>query len=450
MAIIPSFAFVVPHLSRHPLQAGHNVAPLSLSNDSNESNRDFNFNLQNPLENQNFNLPNPLENQKSAAEVYSAARQGLGLEDKHFLESSLFVSTPLLAGIASFFLYPTTSIWFHNTVNYLSNKNWEPVDGGQLQWSILLPALNGVVMTAISLLYANMISTTGTQLRNRQISIHEMLSTEVEGIRGLVQLIKYYPEDAKQTFANHLYQYTVTLVDEIYNVDTQDLKSNSQSLSNYRDDLHFLSTRPNDNMHSNIMERSYETLSSICNARTARVTSLQTRFPFLHYVTITALTVAILLIFLLETDRKVILFLDKFQIRSVWALLVSTVTAIYCIGFDLAYPFIGTYTVPADQLLENDELIRLIGGAATTTSSSSESQVDGGETGKWQEERPEQDGDFPLLQSCDIQAKPTTANSQGQVNFNSGGESSHEPAADGGMSLYDEYMRSRTCLDLAP
>ena len=81
---------------------------------------------------------------------------------------------------------------------------------------------------------------------------------------------------------------------------------------------------------------------------------MQTKFPTLHYVTITALTTVILLVFLLETDRKVILFLDKFQTSLVWGFLVATLTAIYCIGIDLNQPFIGTYTVPAEQLLEDE------------------------------------------------------------------------------------------------
>lgn len=85
--------------------------------------------------------------------------------EKHFLETSLFTSTPFLAAIASYFLYPTTSRIFHQTVLFLSNNKWVPVDGGNLQWSILLPALNGVVMTAISLLYANLISTTGSKFK---------------------------------------------------------------------------------------------------------------------------------------------------------------------------------------------------------------------------------------------------------------------------------------------
>ena len=263
--------------------------------------------------------------------LYQTINKTLGRDDKHFLESSTFVVTPLAAGLASFWLYPQTSLWFHTTVNYLSKNTWEPVDGGQLQWSILLPALNGVVMTAISLLYANLISTTGTQLRNRQIMVHSSLSQEVEGLRGLVQLVPYYPPASKAEFANFIQGYLHVLMAEIdpHQQRLETLRSHSGPLSDYRDGLHALSVKDDDDdatttttttttpssINGNILERSYETLQQIGTARNARITSLQTKFPNLHYVTITALTVAILLIFLLETDRKVILFLEKFQIR---------------------------------------------------------------------------------------------------------------------------------------
>lgn len=256
-----------------------------------------------------------------------------------------------------------TSQFFHNTVQYLSNNKFEAVDGGNLQWSILLPALNGVVMTAISLLYANLVSTTGTQLRARQNIIHQSLNTEVDGIRGLIQLIQYYPERVRDQFGGYLTGYILMLIDEL-TLGADELRSVNQPLSDYRDELHFLSILPAENeqhTHANILERSYETLGSISAGRTSRVAALQSNFPTLHWVTISTLTAIILLVFLLETDRKVILFLDNFQVRLVWGLLVGTLTAIYCIGIDLSYPFVGTYTVPAEQLLDdNDEILGMI------------------------------------------------------------------------------------------
>ena len=109
----------------------------------------------------------------------AAVRAARARQERHFTETTRFIATPFLAAALSFFLYPTTSRCFHSIAQFCSQNNWVPVDGGNLQWSVLLPALNGVVMTAVSLLYANLISTTGTALRNRQIKIQESLRTEV-------------------------------------------------------------------------------------------------------------------------------------------------------------------------------------------------------------------------------------------------------------------------------
>ena len=384
-------------------------------------------------------------------QIYNNINELLGREDKHFLESSTFVATPLSAAIASFFLYPTTSMLFHNAVNVLSKNNWEPVDGGQLQWSILLPALNGVVMTAISLLYANLISTTGTQLRNRQITVHSSLSRETEGVRGLIQLIAFYPQAHRREFGNYIQSYLQVLVNESdpdqQGDNVQNLRINSRPLSDFRNGLHSLSVKDDGNViHGNILERSYETLQSISDARNARITSLQTRFPDLHYLTITALSAAILFIFLLETDRKVILFLDKFQIRLVWSLLVGTITAIYCIGIDLAQPFIGTYTVPAEQLLEdNDELLASIQTGAAISPVSSQATLR--EVASWQQETT---SGYPSAGSGNSWQQQETT----QVTTKTNGDYStteeyaavQEPSFHQTIeetSLYEEYMRRR-------
>lgn len=85
----------------------------------------------------------------------------------------------------------------------------------------------------------------------------------------------------------------------------------------------------------------------------------QSTFPSLHYSTIISLMVTMLLVFLMETDRSLILSLkNSFQLRLTWGILCgrNVLTSISCIGFDLANPFIGTYQVP-DILDEGDVLL---------------------------------------------------------------------------------------------
>jgi hypothetical protein len=308
-------------------------------------------------------------------------------------------------------------------------------------------------MTAISLLYANLISTTGTALRSRQITIHASLSHEIECLRGLIQLIAYYPPHYRGYFAQFIQGYLQVLVQETDPDQQQhvmDLRCNSPPLSAYRDGLHALSVKESREsfdsngviveMNGNILERSYETLQALFAARNERITSLQTKFPRLHYVTITALSAAILLIFLLETDRKILLFLDKFQIRTVWSLLVGTLTAIYCIGLDLAQPFVGTYTVPAQQLLEdNDELLALIQNVALLSAAPTMPE----RAPPYEAPPVMPEAAFPVAaryeetwpQPAQAYANPTTE----EFNIE------HAPAvtANDSMSLYEEYMKGR-------
>mmetsp|Transcript_43651 Transcript_43651/g.105837 ORF Transcript_43651/g.105837 Transcript_43651/m.105837 type:complete len:291 (-) Transcript_43651:90-962(-) len=143
------------------------------------------------------------------------------------------------------------------------------------------------------------------------------------------------------------------------NSNYMELRTIIPPLLDFRDELHRISM--DDVIHGNIRERSYEMLDRLSSGRQQRVTSLQTTFPPLHYGTITTLSLAILFVFLIETDRPVILFTNNFQLRLVWGLLVGTITAIYCIGIDLSYPFVGTYCVPSDRLLEeSDEILKEI------------------------------------------------------------------------------------------
>lgn len=56
----------------------------------------------------------------------------------------------------------------------------------------------------------------------------------------------------------------------------------------------------------------YQSVQRIIEWRTSRITVLQSTFPSLHYFTIISLMVTMLLVFLMETDRSLILFLLKY------------------------------------------------------------------------------------------------------------------------------------------
>jgi len=197
-------------------------------------------------------------------------------------------------------------------------------------------------------------------------------------------------------------------------------------------------------------------LDRVVSGRSARISALQNTFPPLHYVTITALTAAILFVFLIETDRPVILFLDNFQLRLIWGLLVGTLTAIYCIGIDLSSPFVGTYVVPADQLLdEAEDLLTLIRETFTPPANGGGGSRSGEING----------GTYPAQTPLEVQqppvsvpapSTPSAANDIDGGNFNSPiyalpsntNTASNEEAKSDDTSLeqatsFEEYMRRR-------
>ena len=273
-----------------------------------------------------------------------------------FIQSFIISSLPFVFGVVSFFTFPFTSHLFHDAVQFLSHNSWQAVDGGVLQWEVIVPPLNGVVMTAISILFANLISTTYVGLRNRQIAVHSSLNAETEDIRGLIMLINYYPESKREMLRSCLRRYIIMIVQELQpDVDIAKIRvSNNFPILDFLNSLHDLSTESKDDHGAEtvspaIIQQSYDSVQRIIAWRTNRVTALQSTFPGLHFATIASLIFAMLVVFLIETDRDLILFLDNFQIRLMWSMLVGTFTAIYCIGYDLSNPFLGTYQVSLNR-----------------------------------------------------------------------------------------------------
>ena len=102
------------------------------------------------------------------------------------------------------------------------------------------------------------------------------------GVRGLAQLLPYYPDNGRAVFGTHLMAYIQQLVIEL------DPKSNYMNLRtiippiwDYRDELHRTSLE--NVIHDSIRERSYEMLDRVSTGRQNRVTALQEIFPPLGF-----------------------------------------------------------------------------------------------------------------------------------------------------------------------
>lgn len=98
-----------------------------------------------------------------------------GLES--MLESSrsidnLLTIVPIISPSLAYMSYDFTASQFGALLELLSKDlNWQPVDGNLFQIQIMTPAINGIVVPSISIMFANLIGNTISTLRQRQLDI---------------------------------------------------------------------------------------------------------------------------------------------------------------------------------------------------------------------------------------------------------------------------------------
>jgi Protein of unknown function (DUF4239) len=100
--------------------------------------------------------------------------------------SFLILVAPIVAPFIAFFTFELCAKLFSSFNDYLSQGNkWAPVDGGAYQARIIAPAINGLVVPAVALLFATLISTTITTLRQRQVEIRRAINMEAGELRAM-------------------------------------------------------------------------------------------------------------------------------------------------------------------------------------------------------------------------------------------------------------------------
>ncbi|KAG7351596.1 DUF4239 domain containing protein [Nitzschia inconspicua] len=281
-----------------------------------------------------------------------------------FLET-LLKWTPITIPIFAFVLYDPTALLFSSALQSLSLGNtWVAVDGGQYQARIITPAINGIVVQAIAILFAVLIGNTITNLRQRQTEICSCINQEATQLRILTSLIATYSPQQQFTVQQYLVKYTSRLIAEGHettNVQALGQASSSQDTELYGllQLLNSISTISNTNTNNNndsddtitttiptlVLDKSYETTFRLLDARSRRLTALSSTFPPLHYVVIGVLAFSMCIAFLMETDQDILVFLNAIQLRLLWTSLVGTFCALGVVLYDLGQPFRGSYQV---------------------------------------------------------------------------------------------------------
>lgn len=262
------------------------------------------------------------------------------------------IIVPMLMPILAYYTYDDVARLFNTFVDLLNVKrNWVPVDGGAYQAKIIAPAINGIVVPTISILFATLISNTVATLRQRQIDIHTSLNTEAGDLRVLSSLVDAFPKSQEMEKCRlYLTQYTSRLIaesrDDVNFKSIESEGSTDSELNGFISVLNELAKKGDDHSpRGPILSESYGAVVRLNSKRSARITSLQAAFPELHYAILATLAGSICFAFLMETNQELLMFLNAIQLRILWTMLIGTLSALAVVCYDLSGPFRGQYQI---------------------------------------------------------------------------------------------------------
>ena len=258
---------------------------------------------------------------------------------------------PVGAPIFAFMTYEEIASDFNAVITFFASRNWVAVDGGAYQTQIITPAINGIVVPSISILFATLISNTVTTLRQRHIDIRTALNMEAGEIRVLESMVDSFlpaATDAQDRCREYLIQYTSRLIAECQpGVQIGSLMftgSTDSEMNGILAQLNQLAVAGG-SLPDSLLSESYGAVNRLNAERSARISAMLSTFPTLHYVILTALAGSICTCFLIESDQEVFIFLLGLQLKILWTMLIGTFSALSVVCYDLGDPFRGSYQV---------------------------------------------------------------------------------------------------------
>lgn len=227
-----------------------------------------------------------------------------------------------------------------------TGRQWIAVDGGAYQAKIIAPAVNGVVIPSISILFATLISNTVSSLRQRILDIREAINMEAGDLRVLTTMVDAYPDNCeKAKCRSYLIQYVSRLIAESrpgVNVNSLEPTGMDSEMYGMLGQLNEISSDDDIVVPGNLLSESYGAVMRLNNERCRRISALQSTYPSLHYIIVSMLAISICVAFLMETNQELLIFLNSIQLRILWTMLVGTFSALAVICYDLCDPFAGS------------------------------------------------------------------------------------------------------------
>lgn len=256
---------------------------------------------------------------------------------------------PIVAPILAYVSYEELASSVNLIEDFLdSTRSWVAVDGGAYQTKIIAPAINGVVVPSISILFATLISNTVSSLRQRILDIREAINMEAGDLRVLTTMVDSYPDQCSSDKCRYyLIQYTSRLIAE----SRPGVKVNSLEPTGMDSEMYGMLGQLNEISKSDvevpgsILSESYGAVMRLNNERCRRISALQSTYPSLHFIIVSMLAVSICLAFLMETNQELLIFLNSTQLRILWTMLIGTFSALATVCYDLCDPFAGSNKV---------------------------------------------------------------------------------------------------------
>ena len=312
-----------------------------------------------------------------ASSSYPSEREG----DNAIISNLALRYIPLLMPILAYSTYELTAQLFDGIVELISNNNWVAVDGGAYQSSIITPAINGLVVPSMALLFATLMSNTINTLRQRQMQIRTSLNIEANDLRMISVMVDSIPDelrDAKNRLRRYLIQYATRVMRESepgLSFNDQKLMGsidseingflrvlNSMGISQYStmyvdtmlpvagyeiDESRFGSIEKDLSLSLKQRQTSspflppyvfseiYDALTRLRHERSVRLSALQSTYPPLHYAILALLGSSICGVFLMETNQNVLIFLTAIQLRILWSMLIGTFSSLAVVNYDM-------------------------------------------------------------------------------------------------------------------
>lgn len=257
---------------------------------------------------------------------------------------------PVIAAIVAFSFFVEISHFFHLLIETLSQGRYK----GELSDEIR-PLINGPVTLTISILFGSLVNLTMSNLYGRQAQIHQVGIATMNEVRHIKYLAEGLPEPQRSEVNSAVDIFAIQRLRTFFRGDMYAKENRNQHLTPVLLILHQVGRDPKAN--GPYLGELYTSLANLKQIWVDFSAATQKNFTPAHYVNLMSQAVALLLIYLWETDDADLLETHTFELRVAFAMLMLTMASIAAIIIDLSTPISNIITMVRNYNLDMDEIL---------------------------------------------------------------------------------------------